>query len=288
MNLRPTKCKNSGLLTFFPRSHNPLSATHSRHSESSSSSSSASGPAPAPVSAPAAVPIMTGPPTLEVVHDEEVPAAELPANESSDEDEAAVDGEVVLAAGAVGFDAGPLVLDRNIPERDEVHRVLGMIQIHISRDVQNTIIDNLWGLLCFMTYAPVAGSEDDLDGVGQFWQANLDFTPSSTNWTTSWPSRRSTSRSSCTTLRIVVKMLLIEMIALFNYQMHNPYHNPIKFLDPHQYPPMHANNIGPLPNSLNTRYFPHMVHLGIYNARGNWPWRPCTLQPLREDGSQVR
>ena len=34
---------------------------------------------------------------------------------------------VVLAAGDVGFDAGPLVLERNIPDQDEVHRVLGLI-----------------------------------------------------------------------------------------------------------------------------------------------------------------
>jgi hypothetical protein len=32
-----------------------------------------------------------------------------------------------LAAGDAGFDDGPLVLDRNIPEQGEVHRVLGMI-----------------------------------------------------------------------------------------------------------------------------------------------------------------
>jgi len=98
------------------------------------------------------------------------------ANDSSDEDEAAVEGEVLLAAGDDGFDDGPLVLDRNIPEQDEVHRVLGLIQIHSSRDVQSIINKNLWGLLCFMTYASVAGTEDDLDGVSQYRQANLDFT----------------------------------------------------------------------------------------------------------------
>ena len=103
-----------------------------------------------------------------MVHDVEVPTADPLANESSDEDETAVEGEVVLAAGDVGFDAGPLVLDRNIPEQDEVHRVLGLIRIHNSRDVQAIITDNSWGLLCFMTYASVAGTEDDLDGVGRF------------------------------------------------------------------------------------------------------------------------
>ena len=81
-----------------------------------------------------------------------------------------------MAAGDVGFDAGPLVLERNMPERDEVHRVLSLIQIQNSRDVQAIITKNLWGLLCFMTYASVAGTEDDLDGVSQYRQANLDFT----------------------------------------------------------------------------------------------------------------
>ena len=136
MNLRPFKCKNTGLLTFPPRSHNIQTAINSRYAASSSSSSSAFSSAPAPVPAPAAVPIMTGPPVLVVVHDDEVLTADPLANDSSDEDEAAVEGEVVLAAGDVGFDAGPLVLDRNIPEQDEVHRVLGLIQIHNSRDVE--------------------------------------------------------------------------------------------------------------------------------------------------------
>ena len=59
---------------------------------------------------------MTGPPIFAVVHDDVIPAADDPfADESSDEEEAAVDGEVVLAAGDGGFDAGPLVLDQNIP-----------------------------------------------------------------------------------------------------------------------------------------------------------------------------
>jgi len=109
MNLRPFKCKDTGLLTFSPRSHNIQTAINSRYSESSSSSSSASSSVPAPVPAPAAVPIMTGPPILAVVHDDEVPAADPLANESSDEEEAAVVGEVILAASDVGFDAGPLV-----------------------------------------------------------------------------------------------------------------------------------------------------------------------------------
>ena len=175
MNLRPTKCKNTGLLTFFPRSHNIPSATHSR--QSGASLAPEVPPAQAQhLSAPEAVPIMAGPPILAVVHDDEVPAANPLAHESSDEDEAAIEGEVVLAASDDGFDDGPLVLDRNIPEQDEVHRVLGLIQIQNSRDAQAIITKNLWGLLCFMTYASVAGTEDDLDGVSQYRQANLDFT----------------------------------------------------------------------------------------------------------------
>ena len=52
---------------------------------------------------------MTGPPILAVVHDDEVLTADPLANESSDKEEVAVEGEVVLAVGDVGFDAGPLV-----------------------------------------------------------------------------------------------------------------------------------------------------------------------------------
>ena len=270
MNLRPTKCEMTELLTFFPRSHNILSATHFRHSESSSSSSSASGSAPAPVSAPAAVPIMTGPPILAVVHDKDVPAANLPADDSSDEDEAAVNNEVVLAAGDFRFDAGPLVLDRNIPEQDEVHRVLGLIQIHLSRDVQNTIIDNCVACCASRPTLQLLGRRMILTGSASIGRPTWTLQPFSTGRSTRSSSFGATSSPTWPVqclIPIVVEMFLIEMLDFFNYQMHNPYHNPIRFLYQLQYP-MHTNNNGPWPNSWNTHYFPHMLHLGNDNARG--------------------
>ena len=57
---------------------------------------------------------MSGPPILAVDDDDEVLPADPLADDSSDEDEAAVEGEVVLAAGELGFDAGPLVLRRHL------------------------------------------------------------------------------------------------------------------------------------------------------------------------------
>ena len=68
---------------------------------------------------------MTGPPILAVVHDEDIASADPLAHGSFDEEEAAIDGEVDVAEGDVGFDAGPLVL--SMPARRTISTGLASI-----------------------------------------------------------------------------------------------------------------------------------------------------------------